>query len=276
MKTIVKFLVIVNVFLMTVDRSDGKRTIFKLEISDEEREDGNADFHLQMDHPSTGTSMKGFLKQNSVSDFDVFLSGSSYIFGGMKSDFSINGITALTGLEAGYHVNCSLKGIINSTPFTYLLDFSRLFICPHFTLHHQLTTENETPLSFVSSLKQENCRDNDGNFSHLVIDIDLDSHTNPLIQETRLKQLFVFEDDSGWESMNFTNPVMDIRVTAEWKDLNDDKAFSSRKRAVFQSNKLLDWIPSFDIQYIRNQEQIMLNLIRGLRKQTHHDSKDEL
>ena len=253
--------------LLTLQVIHGKRTIFKMEVTDEE--DGDLmDMHIDMEHPMTGSSVKAVLKQRNDKDFDVSLNSSTFILKGIETKVTLNGVVSLGFLDYGYQINASLTGKLNDNiPFEYNLKFDRQFICPHFDLFHELLetqgslTDNDDLFSFKSSLKTDKCKESDGLFSYLTIDVDLDWRRNYLIHPTKLRQLFVFEGDSGYESMNMSSPMMDINVTADWIDNETD--FKTKKKAVFKSNKLLDWLPSFQIDYLRNQEEIMLSLIRG-------------
>jgi hypothetical protein len=262
-------------------RIDCKRIIFKLEVTDQADDGGAIDIHFNLNHSMTGSTVLGVIKQRNQEDFDVSLDLTTFALWGIQTDLKLKGVISLGFIEYGYQVSGSLFGQLNNITFQYNLKFDRQFICPQFDLFHELqetrqaesSGNNDDLFSFKSTLKTINCKDSQGINSALVIDINLDSKNNPLIQESKLRQLFVFERDSGNETMSMTSPIIDINVTADWKDLNDKNSFRSTKKAIFMSKKILEWLPSFEIEYLRTQEQLILKLVRA---EELNNKRDEL
>lgn len=150
-------------------------------------------------------------------------------FAGSRRDFRvINNSTMVTssGLRAEYVLDAS-----------YAPDK-----CPWIRLSHNVTTQPRDVVNFSSNVT-ETCFEH--NSSLLAINVTLDSLLNPLVN-LDLQQVWIYNDQDGWESMNLTNPLVDINVAAEW--VNSREHSSHIKTASFVS-KLLPWLPSFNINY---------------------------
>lgn len=235
-----------------------KRSVFSLDVTEEEEHPG---YTVTISHPGSYSSLNGLLLKKTSSDYEYDVSLKAVTFlSGDKTLLDLNGTLSLLPNENGYRVNASLEGKYNDkNDFQYKMDFDRKLTCPQYNLFHSLSVD--TGLECKSSLKTENCQDSLGDNSHLRIDLNLTDPENPFIDRTTLKQLLVFQNDSGYETMNMTGPLMDIQVNAEWKDLKKED-LTSRKKAVFKSH--VDLIPSFEIHYLRDQEQVMLKLLHSL------------
>ncbi|KAI1280861.1 hypothetical protein HDE_13521 [Halotydeus destructor] len=125
----------------------------------------------------------------------------------------------------------------------YLLTVQRQPECPTLSLSHNLTTVPKGFFDFSSNVS-EKCDITDG-IPSIVMDINLTLNT--LLSELAsidLQQIFVHNGPDGWESMNCSNPIMDINVTAEWNGMQKRHI----KKALFTS-KLLPWLPSFTLEY---------------------------
>lgn len=153
----------------------------------------------------------------------------------------------------------------------YSLDARRQYdSCPHLTLSHSITTQPKEFLMFASDV-WESCDSSD--HSYLNLNLSLSSILSPLLT-TRLDQVWLFNHTTGhgWESMNATNPLMDIMVNAEW-----DNLFNHKKRAQFISSQIVDfWIPTFEILYDRNRENMSLSIIREFSSHNDNAVHDEL
>ena len=135
--------------------------------------------------------------------------------------------------------------------------------CPYLTLSHSITTEPQQFLKFESNVWQS-CGPSD---SRLFINLTLDSILSPLIS-TRLDQVWVFKPSGdGWESMNATNPLMDIFVNAEW-----DHLFNHKKRALFVTSQLLEWIPKIELIYQKSPSNVSFAVASNFSKESNvHD-----
>lgn len=158
----------------------------------------------------------------------------------------------------------------------YLLDVARRHSCPEIVLTHNLTTMPAEVIYFSSNVS-EKCLGasaiDDLLASVLAINVTLETQLSRLAS-VDLKQIFVFNGNNGWESMNFSNPLMDINVTAEW---DSDGGYSHTKKALFAS-KLISWLPSFSIEYdnLRDQPISLLAKIFKENRSAKISHRDEL
>lgn len=153
-----------------------------------------------------------------------------------------------SGAEAGFKVKIHSKLTTrDQIEVTYDLQLEKRAICPRVVLNHSLTSIPPGLVTFQSEAI-ETCHasssESDAPSSHLIINMILQSQILPILN-TKLDQIFVFRDDrSGWESMNATNPAVDIQVKADW---NQDV----HTKTAFINGKLFN-IPSFGVEYNKN------------------------
>lgn len=122
--------------------------------------------------------------------------------------------------------------------------------CPSITLFHNLTL-NPKEILFFSSNVTENCyQQNDELSSEMNINITVESLLWQLVNG-KLKQLFVFNKNDGWETMNATHPLADISVTGKW---NKDLDVTFYKYAKLTS-KIPDVIPNIEIKFVNYKDK---------------------
>ena len=177
--------------------------------------------------------------------------------------------------EEGFRLEIhSLLTFRDQLKVTYDLKCERRQICPRIILNHSLATYPHGLVTFQSEAI-ETChetndrpsrgRNDDQPFipSDVIINILLQSHLYPILN-TQLDQIFVFSSSStGWESMNATNPVADINVQADWNDT------FHLKTASFLG-KMFN-LPSFDVEYNKNDGYSLLMRTKKFRSTTTHD-----
>ena len=128
--------------------------------------------------------------------------------------------------------------------------------CPKYQLWHSLDTSPADLVAFSSNVTGS-CRP-EGDLERVFITVHLDGEVTPLIK-TRLEQVFVFEGDGRvWEEMQMQNAALDIKVKGDWP--SGERGF---KRATFNS-KLLQYIPSFVLEYVKSEQEIVFKVIKSL------------
>lgn len=145
--------------------------------------------------------------------------------------------------------------------------------CPALTLSHNLTFAHQSLLYFSSNVTEEcELHNSEVVSSRMNINITLQSQMWRMAN-LELRQLFHFRQSDGWESMNATHPLMDVRVDAFW-GMSDEQLYF--KKAVFDS-KLKHLIPSFEISFEKYYDfpnKLILNILKD--KQTNHNLHNEL
>lgn len=179
----------------------------------------------------------------------------------------VNASLDMQSIDGGYDVRSEARvQTVGGVSGVYLLQARRLFQCPRLRLTHNISTVPAHVLAFSSQL-EETC----GSAGDSRIDIDLDvSSSFSHFLSTQLQQVFVFGVTSGWESMNATNPLIDVAVEAQWSGYK--RTYHHKKTATFHS-KQLHWLsPIFSLDYENDAGHIILTLMNQVLGQ----ERDEL
>lgn len=231
----------------------GNKNLFKFQVDES---DDNDEYLVTFSYASSASG-HGKLRRTTDSSkvvFGVEMAAKIY-----DVDLNADASLELVPAHSGYSVKTAAQiGTIAGFTATYLMQAQRLYDCPRLVLRHNLTTVPDDLFYFSSGL-QETC--GEGNDSRLTIDVDLRSSLSPLLT-THLEQLFVFAENSGWESMNATNTAMDIAVGAEWS--GGQSLYHHKKTCKFEK-KITDWpIPSFTLIYEHAPDSIVLSILKHL------------
>lgn len=253
---------IVPVFLCLVPLASAKQSLFAIQVSEgDEVDEYEATFSFM-----SSVSGHGKFKRTTDSSRTMFDSEISVRI--REDEVNADALVELVPAGSGYVVRTEAR--LQSTAgvtATYLLEAHRMHECPRLVLRHNLTTVPDHLLTFSSGLT-ETCDGEDK--SRITIGVDLSSSLSPLLT-THLQQLFVLTGDSGWESMNATNPAMDVTVKAEWG--GSGSLYHYRKTVKLES-KIPDWLaPGYSLQYENAADAIILSI---LRNDLHVTSRDEL
>ena len=128
--------------------------------------------------------------------------------------------------------------------------------CPGYQLWHSLETIPSDLVTFSSNVTGSCSHDN--SLEQVIITIDLNGKLNPLLK-TRLDQIFVFEGTRIWEEMKMKNAAFDIHVKADWPD--EKRGY---KRATFKSHLPEHILPSFVLEFIKNEQEEVFKVIKSL------------
>lgn len=223
-------------------------------------------FDITTSHSNDEYKVNFKYKENFNFNVNVKHSNGTYLLEGkcdtlnsyLNGEINYQNLTQSSVLYVG-----SIDGNIDTVNISYKL-FVKTDKCPTVELNHTLTTSPIDLVTFSSTLTGNCNKDDSLNLVSIVID--LDGKLTPLLK-TRLDQIFVFEDDRMWEEMTMSNTFIDINVKADWPGNK-----YGYKRATFKS-KLFQSIPSFTLEYLKSEEEIILKLIKSL---VQNEEKDEL
>lgn len=184
-----------------------------------------------------------------------------------RTFMDVNASLDMQPIDGGYDVRSEARvQSAGGVSGVYLLQARRLFQCPRLRLAHNITTVPDHVLAFSSQL-EETC--GSAGDSRIHIDLDVSSSFSHSLS-TQLQQVFVFGVTSGWESMNATNPLIDVAVEAQWS--GDQQTYHHKKTATFHSKQLHWLFPTFSLNYENDAGHIILTLMN----QAFGQKRDEL